>query len=517
MAIFFFFFHPFSRFSLHSDFVSHTYDVFISPFPFEHKKKRLSKTAMCSLFTFSMNHKCIAAIQFDQKRQINLKCSLCFRASKQTTTNEKTYQQSLSIKTKKMFGGWARNDLQDYRSHYPNNRDDPTLNDNVRFYRNEIPLRPEGKTIEEIHDKWFGDWEFLEYCHSYIQWLFPIQESGLNWQAQILQRHEIDIMKNDPEVLKRILKSFELMLDFYGFEIQTNPVNNVGTSAASKNTQASSSTVPNEFVNSEDATVASSTTSSSSSSPLIIDLTTAFPESCALNPRSRARIVRHSKGFEKQFNNLNTCSHNYLRITRMNKFLGEMGLEHLKLAWLAAFEHELFNDKFLYNCVDSYSRYWIGTIYDDDLREAAEKRAEAGKEAAERLKKAAWEARWGKSASSTTKVEEEPKKEMLVIHGDAEENLRVITDFGSRDNSSVDQVQQAPYNKNNNSNNNNKNDDDDDESSSVNSRDLRQRGTEQHYFRVNTSDLEFTSEQNSRAGTSGMDEAEGSENKNDDQ
>lgn len=124
------------------------------------------------------------------------------------------------------FGGWARNDLADYRAHYPTNKDDLSLNDNVRFYRNEIPLRPENKTIERIHREWHGNWDWLEYCHSYIQWLFPIQESGLNWQAQILQRHEIQTMKNDQQILRRVLKSFQLMLDFYGFEIVLPASNN---------------------------------------------------------------------------------------------------------------------------------------------------------------------------------------------------------------------------------------------------------------------------------------------------
>ena len=38
----------------------------------------------------------------------------------------------------------------------------------------------------------------------------------MNYQSQKLQKHEIEGIKADPECLERILKSYELMLDFYG-------------------------------------------------------------------------------------------------------------------------------------------------------------------------------------------------------------------------------------------------------------------------------------------------------------
>ena len=66
-----------------------------------------------------------------------------------------------------------------------------------------------GNYIDEIHNKWWGNYELLEYHHSYIQWymtisyynimwlyycrLFPIRERGLNWYAKELQPHEIDV------------------------------------------------------------------------------------------------------------------------------------------------------------------------------------------------------------------------------------------------------------------------------------------------------------------------------------
>ena len=100
--------------------------------------------------------------------------------------------------------------------------------------------------IEDIHKKWKGDHTRLERHHGYIQWLFPIRERGLNWQAQELQSHEIEVNEYnviiimqtarsnfsymlyihvqsilaDPVAHKRILTSYELMLDFYGMKLK---------------------------------------------------------------------------------------------------------------------------------------------------------------------------------------------------------------------------------------------------------------------------------------------------------
>ena len=48
---------------------------------------------------------------------------------------------------------------------------------------------------------------------------FPIQEYGVNYQAQPLQRHEIEAMVADPDIIDRVIKSYRLMLDFYGMQL----------------------------------------------------------------------------------------------------------------------------------------------------------------------------------------------------------------------------------------------------------------------------------------------------------
>lgn len=106
---------------------------------------------------------------------------------------------------------WAQRDIADYRNGYPYAQQNRRINDNYEFYTNQIRSHPDGDYIDNIHKKWFGDYRKLEYHHGYIQWLFPLQEKGLNWSAEPLQKHEIELIKEDKAALKRILKSYKLM------------------------------------------------------------------------------------------------------------------------------------------------------------------------------------------------------------------------------------------------------------------------------------------------------------------
>ena len=54
-----------------------------------------------------------------------------------------------------------------------------------------------GDFINNIHDEWWGDYNHLEWNHSYIQWLFPIRERGLNMHAQELQLHEAKVSRRN--------------------------------------------------------------------------------------------------------------------------------------------------------------------------------------------------------------------------------------------------------------------------------------------------------------------------------
>ena len=110
-----------------------------------------------------------------------------------------------------LYLSWAQRDIADYRDNYPNLSSNSKIKDNYDFYMNKTRSYPDGDFIDNIHKKWFGDYHRLEIHHGYIQWLFPLQEQGLNWSAEALQKHEIKLIKADKTALKRILQSYKLM------------------------------------------------------------------------------------------------------------------------------------------------------------------------------------------------------------------------------------------------------------------------------------------------------------------
>jgi len=200
-------------------------------------------------------------------------------------------------------------DVQEFLDGYPGVYDDPSCRENFEFYSNNLRCIPDNRTIEEIHERWFGNYDRLEYKHGYIQWLFPIREYGMNYDSQPLQTHEIESMKADSIILERVIKSYQLMLDFYGMHL------------VSKETG-------------------------------LVDR--------ALPPRY----------FAPRYLNLVRSSHNYLRISRILKCLSEMGLEHLSAGFLLhvlneqSESHEL-NSPGLCNSMD---RWWANCIRNEEER-----------------------------------------------------------------------------------------------------------------------------------------------------
>jgi hypothetical protein len=174
---------------------------------------------------------------------------------------------------------WAGADVRAYLAHYPGQAQNPRARKNLDFYLNRIASAPSpsGK-IDTIHAQWKGDYDLLESHHGYIQFLFPIREDGLNSQAQMLYLHEIRGIRADPQARQRLITSYELMLDFYGMRL--------------------------------------------------IDART-------------GEIGRNPPNFESRYRHLNRSTHNYLRITRILKCLGELGFERLKLGFLLHIVREL--------------------------------------------------------------------------------------------------------------------------------------------------------------------------------
>ncbi|XP_055996916.1 opioid growth factor receptor-like protein 1 isoform X2 [Ostrea edulis] len=201
------------------------------------------------------------------------------------------------------FSHYRHNDLEQYRLGYPGKKDYKRMTDNWKFYCNELRSYPDGDFIDNIHKNWWGDYERLERHHGYVQWLFPIRETGMNFHAQELQMHEIEKIMDDEEAFSRVLKSYEMLLDFYGMKLD----------------------------------------------------------------RKTGRISR-AQNWRERFNHLNRSYHNYLRITRILKFLGEFGHEQYKRPFVEFVLEEAMEHGTLGNTLESCVKYWLETIKSDEDR-----------------------------------------------------------------------------------------------------------------------------------------------------
>nr|XP_048297259.1 opioid growth factor receptor isoform X2 [Myodes glareolus] len=199
------------------------------------------------------------------------------------------------------YRNWrAIQDMRRYRHHYPDLADQDGNGDmsNLSFYKNEICFQPNGSFIEEILQNWKDNYELLEENHSYIQWLFPLREAGVNWHAKPLTLKEVEAFKSSKEVKDRLVRAYELMLGFYGIQ---------------------------------------------------------------LKDRDKGVVCR-SQNFESRFRNLNRHSHNNLRITRILKSLGELGLEHYQAPLVHFFLEETLVHNKLPNVRQSALDYFLFSV-----------------------------------------------------------------------------------------------------------------------------------------------------------
>jgi len=91
----------------------------------------------------------------------------------------------------------------------------------ILFYKGQLP-----NAARKIEDIWKYNDDELEGYHTYIQWLFPLTEpSGINFAAPILDAEVISQFRKSSELQDRLMKSFKLMLKFYGFEINESGIN----------------------------------------------------------------------------------------------------------------------------------------------------------------------------------------------------------------------------------------------------------------------------------------------------
>src|SRR5688500_14553588 len=108
----------------------------------------------------------------------------------------------------------------------------------------------------------------------------------MNAESQKLQFHEIEAMRADPECLARLIRSYALMLDFYGIKIKDNQTGE----------------------------------------------------------------LERGDNWKHRYAHLNSSFHNYLRITRILKCLGEFGYESWKKYFIDFFITEIWENRVLSAC-----------------------------------------------------------------------------------------------------------------------------------------------------------------------
>ncbi|XP_056405242.1 opioid growth factor receptor-like protein 1 isoform X2 [Hyla sarda] len=200
----------------------------------------------------------------------------------------------------------AARDLQCYRHGYRGeNASDQSCTEensktmpNLDFYQNKERFEPNGLCIDDLLSDWKEDYPTLERNHSYIQWLFPLREYGMNSYAKPLTLNEIAMMKKDKAVMARFLKAYRLMLHFYGIKL----------------------------INEETGE------------------------------------VKKEANWEERFKNLNYHSHNNLRITRILKCLGEMGYDHFQAPLVKFFLEETLVQNRLPNVKRSVLDYFMFAV-----------------------------------------------------------------------------------------------------------------------------------------------------------
>ncbi|XP_068006178.1 opioid growth factor receptor isoform X2 [Melanerpes formicivorus] len=222
------------------------------------------------------------------------------QAQEQRSNSSPLFQRGFQLSGGRNWN--AAKDLQRYRHHYlglveSENEEEEEMW-NLSFYKNEIRFLPHGLYIDTLLECWKNNYDVLEDNHSYIQWLFPLRERGMNRHARPLTWKEIQAFKKSKEVMQRFVRAYQLMLRFYGIIL----------------------------VNEETGE------------------------------------LRRAENWAERFQNLNRFSHNNLRITRILKCLGEMGYEHYQVHLVKFFLTETLVKETLPNVKKSALDYFLFTI-----------------------------------------------------------------------------------------------------------------------------------------------------------
>jgi hypothetical protein len=166
---------------------------------------------------------------------------------------------------------------------------------NYDFYSLKCKGKPLGN-VDAIYEKYFAQYTFLEENNNYMEWLFPIYGSaGLNPNTKPLSMQEATLIKNNIQCSIRVVKSYKMLLNFFGMKLVNDSTGEVG---------------------------------------------------------------RDPEVWEARYCHLNTTSNNNVKITRLLKSLGQMGFERFQKTFVQHLKVEIEENGLLKNLRDSYKTYW---------------------------------------------------------------------------------------------------------------------------------------------------------------
>jgi len=187
-----------------------------------------------------------------------------------------------------------------YRTGYPNQMEYPDQDENYRFYSGKDACST-GEKIEDLQASLEQKIDRFDTEPLLLEILFPIREKG---ERQALQKHEMTEMKASPEIRKRVLCSYQLVLKYFGMKFL-----NVDTGH-----------------------------------------------------------IERTEDFGTGYKRLSKNEVHFGTIMRVLKSMGELGLENFKKPFLDHLITEIWGTKALTPCADACIHYWLGLVKDYELR-----------------------------------------------------------------------------------------------------------------------------------------------------
>ncbi len=138
--------------------------------------------------------------------------------------------------------------------------------------------------------------------------------------------------------------------------------------------------------------------------------------------------IERAENWQDRFRNLNRSMHNYLRITRILKSLGEFKYEHLKSPFVRFVLREAIVKRTLTRTLQSCLNYWLEVVKDDkereDIRKWAERLANGEEEEEEEEEEGGRKLKEAIKVEGKEKGEEEEEKEKVAEEkGEAEKEM----------------------------------------------------------------------------------------------